>query len=360
MNPLERMIRAEIAASGPMDVAEFMARALGDPVHGYYRTRDPLGAKGDFITAPEVSQMFGELIGLWCAETWQRLGAPTPVHLVELGPGRGTLMADALRATARAAPAFRAALDLHLVETSPALRDAQRARLAGAAPTWHDDVASVPDGPALIVANEFLDALPIHQLARTEDGWCARQIAPDDADRLAFRIARAPSPLADELAPEVARAPLGAIAELSMAARGLVGALARRCAVQGGGALLIDYGPAESAAGDSLQAVRRHRPHPVLEDPGEADLTAHVDFAALARAARGHAAVHGPLDQGTFLRRLGIAARAEALFGDKPATIAAAGRAALARLIEPGQMGTLFKVMALGAPGAPTPPGFEP
>jgi NADH dehydrogenase [ubiquinone] 1 alpha subcomplex assembly factor 7 len=354
------MIRAEIAASGPMDVADFMARALGDPVHGYYRTRDPLGARGDFVTAPEISQMFGELIGLWCAETWHRLGAPRPIRLIELGPGRGTLMTDALRAIARAAPAFRAALDLHLVETSPALRAAQAERLADAAPIWHDDVVSLPDGPALIVANEFLDALPVHQLVRTGAGWCARQVAPDASGRLAFGTAAAPSPLAAALAREVATSPLGSIAELSTAARALVVDLARRCAEHGGAALLIDYGPTESAPGDSLQAVRGHRRHPVLEAPGEADITAHVDFAALARAALPHAAVHGPLAQGAFLRALGIVARAEALYAGKPATLAAAGRAALARLIEPQQMGTLFKVMGLSAPGAPMPPGFAP
>ena len=354
------MIRAEIAASGPMDVADFMARALGDPLHGYYRTRDPLGARGDFVTAPEISQVFGELIGLWCAETWRALGAPRPLHLVELGPGRGTLMADALRAVARAAPAFRAALDLHLVETSATLRAAQAARLADAAPTWHDDASSLPDGPALIIANEFFDALPIHQLVRTAAGWCARQIAPDAADRLAFRIAAAPSPLAGALAPAVAGAPIGSVAELSAAARVLAAALARRCAEHGGAALLIDYGPAESAPGDSLQAVRSHRFHPVLDDPGEADLTAHVDFAALARAAGPHAAVYGPLAQGAFLRRLGIVERAETLYADAPDEVAAAGRAALTRLIEPDQMGELFKVMAFGAPAAPPPPGFAP
>jgi NADH dehydrogenase [ubiquinone] 1 alpha subcomplex assembly factor 7 len=354
------MIRAEIAAAGPLDVATFMARALGDPAHGYYPTRDPLGARGDFITAPEISQMFGELIGLWCADVWQRLGAPRRVHLTELGPGRGTLMADALRAIARAAPAFRAALDVHLVETSPALRAAQRTQLADAAPTWHDDVAGLPDGPALIVANEFLDALPIHQLVRTDAGWCARQVTVDTDGRLAFGVADAASPLAGALAPDVAEAPLGSIAELAPAATGLAAAVARRCATEGGVALLIDYGHLVSAPGETLQAVRAHRPHPVLEDPGDADLTAHVDFAALARAARTHAAVHGPVTQGAFLTRLGIVARAKALTRGRSTALAAEIRAALARLIEPSQMGRLFKVMALSAPAVGPLPGFEP
>jgi NADH dehydrogenase [ubiquinone] 1 alpha subcomplex assembly factor 7 len=357
---LERMIRAEIAGAGPMDVASFIARALGDPEHGYYHTRDPLGGAGDFITAPEISQMFGELIGLWCAEVWTRLGAPRPVKLVELGPGRGTLVADALRAVARAAPDFRAAIELHLVETSPALRAVQRARLADAAPTWHDEIAEVPAGPALILANEFLDALPVHQLERTAAGWCARQVALDPAGRLAFQVAATPSPHAGLLARAVAAAPLGSVAELSPAARAVVGTLARRIAGQGGAALLIDYGHTVPAPGDTLQAVRGHRHHPVLEAPGEADLTSHVDFAALAEAAGPHTAVHGPVTQAAFLRRLGIVARAEALARDKPAEIALCIRAALGRLIEPSQMGTLFKVMAIGGPAGAALPGFEP
>jgi NADH dehydrogenase [ubiquinone] 1 alpha subcomplex assembly factor 7 len=355
---LERRIRDEIAAAGPMDVATFIAHALGDSEHGYYRTRDPLGSAGDFVTAPEISQMFGELIGLWCAEVWTRLGAPRPVRLIELGPGRGTMMADALRAVARAAPDFRAAIELHLVETSPALRAVQRARLADAAPIWHDDAAAVPAGPALILANEFLDALPVHQLERTAAGWCARQVAIAPAGQLAFQVASEPSPHGALLAPAVAAAPLGSVAELSPAARELVGALACRIVGQGGAALLIDYGHTMSAPGDSLQAVRGHRRHPVLEAPGEADLTSHVDFAALADIAGTLAAVHGPVTQAAFLRQLGIVARAEALARDKPAAAALGVRAALGRLIEPSQMGTLFKVMAIGAPGDPAPPGF--
>ncbi|MEJ0067508.1 MAG: SAM-dependent methyltransferase [Pseudomonadota bacterium] len=354
------MIREEIAAAGPMDVATFIGRALGDPQHGYYRTRDPLGAAGDFVTAPEISQMFGELIGLWCADVWTRLGAPTPLRLVELGPGRGSLMADALRAVGRAAPAFRAALELHLVETSPTLRAVQRVRLADAAPTWHDDPESVPGGPALILANEFFDALPIHQLERTAAGWCERQVTIDDAHRLALTVAAVPSAHAGALAPAVAAAPLGSVAELSPTARAMVAGLARRIADQGGAALLIDYGHAIPAPGDSLQAVRAHRRHAVLEDPGEADLTAHVDFGALAAAAAPHATIHGPVTQATFLRRLGIVARAEALMRGKPPPARSASGRRSPGLIEPSQMGNLFKVMALGAPGGPALPGLEP
>ncbi len=360
---LEQLIRAQIAAAGPIDVAAFMDQALAHPEHGYYRTRDPLGRAGDFVTAPEVSQMFGELIGLWCAEVWNRLGAPSPVRLVELGPGRGSLMADALRAIARAAPAFRAALHVHLVETSPILREAQRARLADAQPhwsnpIWHDTLDGVPPGPALIVANEFLDALPIHQLVRTEVGWCARQVALGADGKLDFTVAPAPSPLAAALTPTVAAAPVGSIAEVAPAARSCVAALAARLARDGGAALLIDYGPTTSAAGDSLQAVRGHRRHGVLEDPGEADLTAHVDFEALRAAAQPPARVHGPITQAQLLTRLGIAARADALARGKPAETAAAIRAALQRLIEPTQMGQLFKVLALSG-STMALPGFE-
>ncbi|MBV8168230.1 MAG: SAM-dependent methyltransferase, partial [Alphaproteobacteria bacterium] len=311
-----------------------------------------------FVTAPEVSQMFGELIGLWCAEVWRRLGAPSPVRLVELGPGRGSLMADALRAIARAAPGFRAALRVHLVEISPILREAQRARLADARPQWHDTLDDVPPGPSLIVANEFLDALPIHQLVRTAVGWCARQVALGADDRLDFTVAPTPSPLAAALTPTVASAPIGTIAEVAPAARACVAAIAARLARDGGAALLIDYGPATSAAGDSLQAVRGHRRHGVLEDPGEADLTAHVDFAALHAAVQPPARAHGPITQAQLLTRLGIAARAEALARGKPAEAAAAIRAALHRLIEPTQMGQLFKVLALSGADM-TLPGFE-
>ena len=358
MNMLEQLIRAQIAAAGPIDVAAFMDQALAHPEHGYYRTRDPLGRAGDFVTAPEVSQMFGELIGLWCAEVWTRMGSPAGVQLVELGPGRGSLMADALRAIARAAPAFRAAVRVHLIETSPVLRAAQRARLADAQPQWHDTLDGVPPGPALIVANEFLDALPIHQLVRTAVGWCARQVTLGADGKLDFTVAPAPSPLAASLAPTVAAAPLGSIAEVAPAARACVAAIATRLAQDGGAALLIDYGPTTSAAGDSLQAVRGHRRHGVLEDPGEADLTAHVDFAALRAAAQPPARVHGPITQAQLLTRLGIAARAEALARGKPAETAAAIRAALQRLIEPTQMGQLFKVLALSRADM-TLPGFE-
>jgi NADH dehydrogenase [ubiquinone] 1 alpha subcomplex assembly factor 7 len=341
-----------------------MAEALGHPTLGYYRTRDPLGAAGDFTTAPEISQMFGEMIGLWCVELWQAMGGPAPFNLVELGPGRGTLMADALRA-ARLRPAFAAAARLHLVETSPTLRAAQAARLRDAAPdmapAWHDGLAGVPDGPLLLIANELFDALPVHQFQHTGEGWRERVVAlAEDGETLCFALAPA-GPAIALLATAQRAAPAGAIAEVSPASVALAAEIGRRVAAHGGAALIIDYGPAESAAGDSLQALCRHQPVDPLSMPGEADITAHVDFAALARAAReAGAAAHGPLTQGTFLSRLGIEMRAARLLQGATASQARDIRTSLARLLGPAEMGTLFKVLAIAAPSLPAPPGFLP
>lgn len=359
MTALLDLLRRRIAVDGPLTVAQYMAEALGHPRHGYYITRDPLGAAGDFTTAPEISQVFGELVGLWCADLWQRMGAPDPVLLVELGPGRGTLMQDALRATGRAAPGFRAALRLHLVETSPALRAAQAARLADASPIWLDRLADLPDGPALVVANEFFDALPIRQWQRGTKGWHERLVGWDqDAGRLRWELsARADPGLA--LIPDAVRdAPEGSIAEACPAGLSHAGFLGQRLAQQGGGALIVDYGPARSAPGDSFQAMRRHAFADPLATPGEADLTAHVDFQALAAAAaQAGAEAHGPVAQGAFLESLGLRARAAQLKKAAPAR-AAGIDAAIERLAGPDQMGTLFKALALTAPGLGAPAGF--
>jgi NADH dehydrogenase [ubiquinone] 1 alpha subcomplex assembly factor 7 len=358
VSALAEHLARRIRSTGPITIADWMAEALGHPEHGYYRTRDPLGVAGDFITAPEISQMFGELIGLWLVECWRLMGEPRPVRLAELGPGRGTLMADALRA-ARLRPEFLAALDLHLVETSPALRrrQAESLRPSGAAPRWHDGFATVPEGPLLLVANEFFDALPVHQFQRTAQGWRERVVAFGEEG---FRLGLAPPGPALALLPEASRAaPEGGIAEVSPAALGLADVIARRLVADGGAALVIDYGPAESAPGDSLQAVRGHRPHDPLRDPGAADLTAHVDFAALARAATGAGArVHGPLPQGVWLERLGLRQRAARLRAGASPAQAKEIDAAERRLLDPGEMGTLFKAMALAAPSLATPPGF--
>ncbi len=363
MTALGALIAARIAHLGAITVADYMAEAVAHPDHGYYMSGDPFGARGDFVTAPEISQMFGELIGLWCADTWQRMGAPEPVLLVELGPGRGTLMADALRA-ARVVPGFGAALRLHFVEISPALRARQRDTLAeragDVAPSWHQSLDQVPDGPLLLVANEFFDALPIRQFEKRPEGWCERLVtlAPD-GETLAFALAP-PGPWAAALLPAALRAaPPGALAEVSAPAIAVAGEIGRRLATAGGAALVIDYGHAEPRTGATLQAVRRHAAHAVLEDPGAADLTAHVDFSTLARAAtEAGARAHGPVPQGRFLEALGIGARARTL--DESATPDQASEiaSALRRLTHPREMGALFKVLALGHPDLGPPAGF--
>jgi NADH dehydrogenase [ubiquinone] 1 alpha subcomplex assembly factor 7 len=360
MNALGRALAARIRATGPITLADWMAEALTHPALGYYRRGDPLGAAGDFITAPEISQMFGELIGLWLVAAWERLGRPDPVALAELGPGRGSLMADALRA-ARVRPEFGAAVRLHLVESSPGLRGRQAAALASARPEWHDGFETVPEAPLLLIANEFFDALPIRQFQRAEAGWCERMVALDDSgDR--FRWVLAPPSAAAEalLAPEHLQAAVGTVAEISPAAQGLAAAIGARLAAAPGAALIVDYGHDRSAPGDTLQAVHRHAPADPLEDPGEADLTAHVDFAALARAARtAGAEAHGPVAQGAFLRTLGIELRAERLLARATPEQAHAIRSGLSRLIDAAEMGRLFRVLALTSPGFGPPAGFE-
>ncbi len=314
-----------------------MARANA----AYYATHDPFA---DFTTSPEITQVFGEILGLWAAVTWRQLGGPVPVILAEAGPGRGTLMRDALRAIGAVAPDFRAALSVHLVETSPRLRAAQAALLPDA--TWHERIEELPDGKLLLLANEFLDALPIRQFVRRGAGWKERFVAAGK--------------FVEEPACFDAEAEDGAIIERCEPALAIATGLGARFAATPGAALLLDYGPAASAAGDSLQALRGGQPADPLADPGEADLTAHVDFAGLAAAAgAAGAAVHGPLAQGPFLARLGLFQRTDRLArGQQPAR-AAALIAAAQRLAEPDRMGRLFKAMALCHPGCPTPPGFE-
>jgi SAM-dependent MidA family methyltransferase len=332
-----------------------MALCLGHPVHGYYAARDPFGAGGDFTTAPEISQMFGELIGLWAADVWRMMGARRPVRLVELGPGRGTLMSDLLRAV-RVAPGFIDAIDVHLIETSPTLRARQRETLsASAVPiTWHEHLAEVPPGPAIVVANEFLDALPVRQFVRTERGWRERLIGLDE-EKLVFGLAAEP----DKRLAQDGR--VGETLEVPGAALELTRDIAERLKAQGGAALFIDYGHSRLAFGDTLQAVKRHAFADPLAEPGEADLTVHVDFAQVAAAAREcGASVHGPVAQGDFLRALGIEARARALQARASAAQAADIASALERLTDdaPGAMGGLFKVLAIAHPQLDALPGF--
>ena len=302
--------------------------------------------------------MFGELVGLWLARAWSDLGRPDPCLLVELGPGRGTLMADILRATAQV-PGFRASLRLHLVETSERLCDLQRARLAGETARWHSALEEVPPGPMLLVANEFLDALPVHQLVATERGWVERMVGlagTGAGTELVFALSDRPSNLARGLPASDRR--LGQIAEVSPARSGIAGAIGRRLAADGGVALLVDYGAWAEVTGDTLQAVRDHAPWPVLSTPGEADLSSHVDFRALAEAARdAGAAVYGPVPQGPFLRAMGIDLRIARLLERATPEQRRQLRAALFRLTDGGAMGELFKVLALAGSGA-LPPGF--
>jgi NADH dehydrogenase [ubiquinone] 1 alpha subcomplex assembly factor 7 len=366
VTPLERHLRRRIALEGPLTLANYMADALGHPEHGYYTTRDPFGSAGDFTTAPEISQMFGELIGLWCADLWSRMGAPGRLLLVELGPGRGTLMADLMRA-AGAMPGFAEAAEVHLVETSPVLRRAQAETLKDLPrpPRWLDGLAELPAGaPILLVANEFFDALPVRQFQRTARGWRERLVALDpQTDALSLTLAPGPSP-AEALIDPVLReaAAEGAVAELAPAAWSVAGHLGDRLADQGGAALIADYGHAGPAAGDTLQAVRAHAPCSILETPGEADLTAHVDFTALAKAAAGGVGRRAaPLaSQGDFLRALGIEIRAETLIRNAgSAAMADDIAAARDRLIGADTMGTLFKVLGLAAEATPPLAGLE-
>jgi NADH dehydrogenase [ubiquinone] 1 alpha subcomplex assembly factor 7 len=362
ITPLETEIRRRIALGGPMAVAQYMELCLTDPERGYYARRDPFGVAGDFTTAPEISQMFGELIGLWAAATWRAMGSPGRVNLVELGPGRGTMMVDVLRA-AKVMPDFRAAVGVHLIEISPALERLQRQALAGGdvPVSWHRAIEDVPDGPLIVLANEFFDALPVHQAVMCADGWHARVIKLGDDDRFHFTIDRDPIPLFDKLLPSSLRAArIGEIFEWR--ADNIALEIGRRVVRFGGAALIVDYGHGESAIGDTLQAVGEHQFAEPLLAPGLVDLTAQVDFQALAQAAEGMGArVYGPLPQGEFLHRLGIEQRAAALKAAAPPDYASTIEAARVRLTSEDRtgMGRLFKAMAVANPKLDLLPGFD-
>lgn len=356
MNALGERIAALIAAQGPISVAQFMTLALHDAQGGYYATRDPFGRSGDFITAPEISQMFGEILGLWCGQCWVDQGCPKNTRLVELGPGRGTLMADALRALKRV-PGFLDEVELVLVEASPTLRDIQRERLkdSGAKIRWSTHF-EVQESPLLLLANEFFDALPIRQYVKTARGWCERMVLVKDGE-LDFALAPQITPAA-AIPASRAGAPDGGVYETAPAAISLTEEISRVIASHGGAALLIDYGYADAGFGETLQAVRDHRFAPILADPGASDLSAHVDFTALGEAARhGGARVFGPKAQGEFLDGLGIGVRARRLSQSHPLETESLTKA-VARLTAPDQMGTLFRAMAVLPPSAPPPPGF--
>jgi SAM-dependent MidA family methyltransferase len=354
MTPLGAELVRQIAATGPMPLADYMAACLLHPTQGYYATRDPLGAAGDFTTAPEISQMFGEMLGLCLAQAWLDQGAPAPFALAELGPGRGTLMADILRATARV-PGFHDALGLHLVETSAPLRQAQAARLAGHAPHWHESIERLPDLPLFLVANEFFDALPVRQFLRAGSGWRERMVGLQEG-ALALGLSQ-PAPVA-ALSHRLEDTEEGQIVETCAPAEAIAQEIGARLARRGGLALITDYGGWRSI-GDTFQALQDHAPADPFAAPGHADLTAHVDFEALARAAA-PAQCSGLTAQGVFLERLGITRRAEALAANLSGAALESHVAAHRRLTHPDEMGSLFKALALFPDGAPPPPGLEP
>ena len=360
MTALINHFRARIASAGPISVAEFMATALNHPRYGYYMHGEPFGQRGDFITAPEISQMFGELIGLWCVATWDQMDHPNPLRLVEIGPGRGTLMADALRAIS-GVPRCRSALTLDLVETSPALRERQRNTLKGMRARWHDRLAQVPAGPFLLIANELFDALPVRQFQLTPAGWHERMITVDTkSGDLVFTLAPGPS-LVASMSPLTAMGPpIGSICQVSTMAISLADEIARRAVADNGVALIIDYGPETGETGASLRAVRDHGVHDPLVDPGTADLSADVDFMLLARTVRAAGAeCHGPVPQGIFLRTLGIESRAAALTDIASPSQRDDIHSALDRLVDADQMGVRFKAFAITRPSQPPPAGFE-
>jgi NADH dehydrogenase [ubiquinone] 1 alpha subcomplex assembly factor 7 len=353
---LKDRMRGLIAQGGPMTVAQFMALALHDPLNGYYARRAAIGADGDFITAPEVSQMFGELVGLWCAQSWEEMGRPVPVHLIELGPGNGALMADILRA-ASVVPSFHNALRVMFVEASGPLRAMQQRQAPDAA--WYGRIEDAPHGPSLIIGNEFLDCFPVRQFVRAPDGWRERVVGLV-GEHLAFGLA--PTPLADAaVIPQTLRdAPEGSVAEVAPALPVFVAHLAERLHAHPGRALFIDYGAPVSTAGDTLQAVRAHAKVDPLEAPGAADLTAHVDFGALSQRARDAGLkVAGPVGQGAWLAALGIETRAQTLGAARPDRAATIARQ-LNRLTHPEKMGVLFQAICLSSPDLPMPAGFSP
>lgn len=349
MNTLGHLIAARIAATGPITLADYMAECLLHPVHGYYTTREPFGTAGDFITAPEISQMFGEMLGLCLAQSWADQGAPARFTLAELGPGRGTLMADILRAT-RGVAAFHAGADVVLVEASPRLRHLQRQTLGDHPARWLDHVDALPDQPLFLVANEFFDALPIRQFQRLETGWAERVVTVTEG-ALGFALAPSAQPLPD--------LPPGTIFETCRPGEQIAHMIGAQIARAGGAALIVDYGDWQSQ-GDTFQALRAHQYHDVFAAPGSADLTAHVAFGPLAAAARAAGAQATAMTtQGHLLERLGMTARAQRLAARMDGAALDAHIRAHHRLTHPDEMGSLFKAIAFYPPDQPSPPGFD-
>ncbi len=347
---LETIIKKKITRDGYLTVADYMALALGHPEHGYYMKKDPFGVKGDFITAPEISQMFGEMIGVWAVQAWERIGYPAKFALVELGPGRGTLMSDLLRATAKVkspnGKSFHESINIHLVETSPSLKAIQKEKLSSYEITWHDDLKDIPDIPAIFMANEFFDALPIHQFVKTLEAWRER-VATIKDEKLIFKELEEEG-MHDDLVPRhLNDKVVGSIYECSPASVMVMTEIARRIEKYNGAALVIDYGYIHSGFRDTLQAVKNHNYSSVLEEPGNADITAHVDFSMLEKTAENMGVKQCEITtQKEFLEMMGIGLRAKLLIQSSP-TKKNEIESALERLTGHNQMGTLFKVMAL-------------
>ncbi|CAM5339742.1 hypothetical protein MAUB1S_05886 [Mycolicibacterium aubagnense] len=348
MSGLKRRIIEVITTVGPIPASEYMALCLFDPQAGYYSTREPFGKGGDFITAPEVSQMFGELVAVWCYEAWRAIGSPMPVTLAEIGPGRGTLMKDMLRTLQRLDPAFARGASIALIETSPRLREVQKDKLAGVANNveWYETTATLLDQPLLIVGNELFDAVPIRQFVRAADGWRERMVGLDANGELAF-FAGAASLDPVLLPPDAEGAPNGAIVELAPARSALMQTIADRIAAHDGTGLFFDYGHLKPGVGDTLQALRNHQYEDVLASPGEADLTAHVDFAALAASAQTAGLRADCKTQGSFLLAMGLLERAGRLGADADEATRERLTGEVERLAGPRAMGELFKVLAI-------------
>ncbi len=346
MTPLDQIIRDEIRLTGPMDLAHYMTLCLGHPQHGYYMTRDPFGEAGDFTTAPEVSQLFGEMIGAWLADTWMTLGAPQCFHLIEAGPGRGTLMDDILRVTKRV-HGFHAGMSVHLLEMSPVLKEKQRVTLADYAVQWHESLATIPDdAPVLFVANEFLDALPVHHLQFDQGEWMQRAVGIEADNSLHIGLKKAEPALVSSYATLSNPPGQGDILEISPAVDGFCRELAFRLTKQGGAGLFIDYGYPHTAYGQTIQALHKHQPVSIFHQPGESDITAHVNFERAADQLRAMGLHASPLrEQGAFLKTLGIETRLGRLLGHADADQAKDLQSGFEMLTADDQMGRLFKVL---------------
>ncbi len=358
---LKSVLTSLIQSEGPLSVARYMEEVLSHPTYGYYKRKDPFGVKGDFTTAPEISQIFGELLGIWCAVVWQTMGSPSPFMLVEIGPGRGTLMRDILRGT-RHVTGFHQAMEVHMIETSPHLVGLQQRMLKGEAVKcfWHTDITYLPEKPIVLVANELFDALPVYQYVKTKEGWREKRVGLGADGELTFALSPVRNAMSERLDKEHGHVPEGGVFELCPAGINLMRDIALRIKEQRGAALIVDYGYDFYGYKDTLQALKKHQYHPVLETPGEADVTAHVDFISLMDAAECcEVDVYGAITQSALLGRLGVELRAKALLDRATPEQQQEIVSSVKRLMAPEEMGILFKAIAVVAPGMPAPPAFE-